>query len=48
MNYQPLFNLMSEHGLTLLEGEMDEIISVVQEMIEENEKKETIYPNPYH
>jgi hypothetical protein len=34
--YQPLFNLMSEHNLTLLEGEMDEIISTVIEM--ENKK----------
>jgi len=42
MNYQPLFDLMSEHGLTLLEGEMDEIISVVKEMNEENKKQETI------
>lgn len=35
--YQPLFDLMSEHNLTLLEGEMDEIISTVIEM--ENKKK---------
>ena len=31
MNYQPLFDLMSEHGLTLLEGEMEEIIRAVNE-----------------
>ena len=31
MNYQPLFDLMSQHGLTLLEGEMDEIIRAVNE-----------------
>ena len=32
--YQPLFNLMSEHNLTLLEGEMDEIIDCVLKMVE--------------
>lgn len=30
--YQPLFDLMSEHNIHLLEGEMDEIISTVIEM----------------
>lgn len=30
--YQPLFNLMIEHNLVLLEVEMDEIISTVIEM----------------
>jgi predicted small metal-binding protein len=31
--YQPLFNHMSEqHGLTLLESEMDEIILLIQKM----------------
>ena len=30
--YQPLFSLMSEHGLTLLEDEMNQIIRVVGEM----------------
>lgn len=34
MNYQPLFNLMSkEHGLTLVESEMDEIILTVNKMM---------------
>lgn len=32
MNYQPLFDLMSDHGLTLLEGEMDEIINCVNSL----------------
>lgn len=32
MDYQKLFDLMSEHGLTLLEGEMDEIIETVNEI----------------
>lgn len=33
MNYQPLFDYMSkEHGLTLLEGEMIEIIKIVNSM----------------
>ncbi len=31
MNYQPLFDVMSQHGLTLLEGEMEEIIRAVNE-----------------
>lgn len=35
MNYQPLFDLMTEHGLTLLEGEMDEIINCVKTIIED-------------
>lgn len=32
MDYQKLFDLMSEHGLALLEGEMDEIIETVNEI----------------
>lgn len=32
MNYQPLFDVMSQHGLTLLEGEMEEIVDVVNGM----------------
>lgn len=32
--YQPLFNLMQEHGLILLEGEMQEIIDCVNKMQE--------------
>ena len=30
--YQPLFDLMTEHNLFLLESEMDEIIAVVNKM----------------
>lgn len=33
MNYDKLFDLMSDHGLTLLEGEMDEIIITVFETV---------------
>lgn len=37
MNYQKLFDHMSnEHGLTLLEGEMLEIIHIVREMDKPN------------
>lgn len=32
MNYQPLFDLMTEHGLTLLEGEMEEIVNCVNQL----------------
>lgn len=41
MNYQPLFELMSEHGLTLLESQMDEIVIVVNEMQQAKPKKLT-------
>jgi len=37
--YQPLFNLMREHNLTLLEGEMDEIIECVSKMLELDKNK---------
>lgn len=37
--YQPLFDLMTEHGLTLLQGEMDEIIECVKSLdLAENRK----------
>jgi hypothetical protein len=36
IEYQPLFDLMSGHGLILIQSEMDEIISCV---------KEILYPN---
>jgi hypothetical protein len=41
--YQPLFNLMSEHNLTLLEGEMDEIIECVTKMIDKSKKQFDAY-----
>lgn len=44
MNYQPLFDLMSTHGLTLLEGEMQEIIDVVNEM-QQQSVEPTYIPN---
>ena len=37
--YQPLFDLMTEHNLTLLEGEMDEIIECVTKMIDKQKQQ---------
>jgi hypothetical protein len=43
--YQPLFDHMShQHGLTLLQGEMDDIIRVVREITEQPETKPFQYP----
>lgn len=36
--YQPLFDLMTEHNLTLLEGEMDKIIECVTKMIDKQKQ----------
>lgn len=39
MNYQKLFDHMSkEHGLTLLEGEMIEIINIVRDLENQTEQ----------
>lgn len=35
--YQPLFDLMTDHGLTLLLGEMQEIVEVCSPLIESGE-----------
>lgn len=43
--YQPLFDHMSRHhGLTLLQGEMDEIVRVVREITEQPETMPFQYP----
>lgn len=40
--YQPLFNLMSnEHGINLVQSQMDDIIQVVQKLSGEQSKKES-------
>ena len=39
MNYQKLFNYMhAEHGVTLLESDMREIVDIVKEMNKESRK----------
>ena len=40
MNYTKLFNYMSkEHGITLLESDMIEIVNIVNDMKEEEEQE---------